>query len=535
MMLKGDIKEVQIENNIPQRSDELRGMRYLVDVFLSKKKLTPPLMQEEVLMLSSEFIQKNTEFKDFQKLLAVMINNYVWKPVVSGIPFNRRILLLPQCMRHATKCPAKIDELGLLCEECGSCSIQNISEQAENLGYHVIVSEGTTTVKSLLSSGTVECVIGVGCLDSFERSFPLTVKEAVPSLAIPLFNSDCKNSRVDIEWLKEVLPIKNDYQWNGWVNLDKTRNEVKSWFTADQLENLFGNKDQSVQIANQWLETGGKRWRPLIMVSLCQALGNDKHIDSDIIRKLAVSVECFHKASLVHDDIADNDPERYGKPTLHEIYDMPIALNTGDLLTGYGYQMIAESGATVEQIAKLLSIASTGHRDLCLGQGEELIWRNSSSVLSIQKILKIFSDKTSPAFEVALKFGAVVGGADQEIMDALGGYSKALGIAYQIKDDLEDFTIESNSNDFHAFRPSLITAILGEESPEETQAYMDKIQLGDTEATIEFHKWAHEQKAVSEAQYMLDEYKLEALEVLNGISNVNLKVLLYRLANRILG
>jgi geranylgeranyl pyrophosphate synthase len=535
MFLKTEIKEICLDNNIPQISEELRMMRFLVDIFLSKKKLTPPLLKEDVLSLSFDFIKKHPEYQKYQKLLAVIINNYAWKPIVAGIPYNRRILLLPQCMRHVSDCPAKTDELGLMCEECGLCSIAEISEQAEKFGYHVIVSEGTTAVKLLLSSGKVECVIGIGCLDSFERSFPLTIKEAVPSLAIPLFNSDCKNSRVDLEWLKEILPIKNDYQWNGWINLDNTRNEIQSWFKRENLESLFGNTVQSKNIANNWLETGGKRWRPMIMVSLCKTLCNEKQITSDILRKLAVSVECFHKASLVHDDIADNDPERYGKPTLHVEYDMPVALNTGDLLTGYGYQMIAESGASAEQMAKLLSIAAMGHRDLCLGQGEELLLRNKSSVLSVEKVLEIFSNKTSPAFEVALKFGAVVGNADDKIMYILGQYSKVLGIAYQIKDDLEDFTEEGNSDGFNAFHPSLITAILNEKVPEKTLDFMNRIHGGDKNSGNEFRQWANDQNAIDEAQKMLEHYKQQALEVLVGLENVNVKVLLYRLANRILG
>ncbi len=534
MFLNTEIKDLKIENNVPQKSEELRMMRFLIDIFLSKKNITPPLLKEDVLSLSAEFIKEHHDYEKYQKLLAVIINNYAWKPVVSGIPYNRRILLLPQCMKNMTDCPAETDELGLICEECGLCSIGEIKNQAEKLGYHVIVSEGTTAVKLLLSSGQVECVIGVGCLESFERSFPLTVKEAVPSLAIPLFNYDCKNSVVDLEWLKEILPVKNDFQWNGWVNLDNTRSKIQSWFKLTSLEELFGNSVESVNIANNWLTKGGKRWRPLIMVSLCQALCSDKQLNSDTIRKLAVSVECFHKASLVHDDIADNDSVRYGKPTLHEEYDIPVALNTGDLLTGYGYQMIAGSGAGDEKITKLLSIATKGHSDLCLGQGEELLWRNKSSVLSTEKVLKIFSDKTSPAFEVALKFGAVIGGAGQQLMDILGDYSKTLGIAYQIKDDLEDFSDEKNSSDLNAYHPSLITAILNEKMPAKTNEYMIAIQKGEKNSVAEFISWAKEQRAIDEAGAMLEYYKQQTLEVLVGLENVNVKVLLYRLANRIL-
>jgi len=268
------------------------------------------------------------------------------------------------------------------------------------------------------------------------------------------------------------------------------------------------------------------------MVSIYKAIIGNKY-NKETAMKLAVAVECFHKASLVHDDIADNDKERYGQITLHEKYDTPIALNIGDLLMGYGYQMIAESGVKPEQIAMLLSIASKGHIDLCIGQGQELIVRKDFEVLSVKDIIKIFKNKTSPAFEVALKFGAVISGAGQDLLEMLGRYSEAMGIAYQIKDDLEDFNQEKSTNDINAFRPSIVLALMGEKYPEKMSKFINRYKHGDKTAALDLFKWAEEIKITEMVEEMLLSYKQQAIQELSTIRIPEVKVLLFRLLNKI--
>ena len=113
MFLHSQIKDIQLGNDIPQTSLELKKLRDLIKEFVSNKTLVPPLQQSDVLILSAEFILLHPGFTEYQKLIAVLINNNVWEPIVRSIPFNRRILLLPQCLRHSSKCTAKIDDLGL--------------------------------------------------------------------------------------------------------------------------------------------------------------------------------------------------------------------------------------------------------------------------------------------------------------------------------------------------------------------------------------------------------------------------------------
>ena len=73
----------------------------------------------------------------------VMIGNFFWKQQFLAIPFNRRMLLLPHCLKHAEGCPAEYSEFGLDCERCGACSIADYKVRAEQLGYKVLVAEGS--------------------------------------------------------------------------------------------------------------------------------------------------------------------------------------------------------------------------------------------------------------------------------------------------------------------------------------------------------------------------------------------------------
>ena len=143
------------------------------------------------------------------------------------------------------------------------------------------------------------------------------------------------------------------------------------------------------------------------------------------VRKAAVAIECFHKASLIHDDIEDGDDRRYDSPALHTEVGVPVALNAGDFLVGEGYRLLAEAGRP-----EAVAIAAEGHVTLSRGQGRELLWARDPQPPASLQVLDIFRQKTAAAFEVALRIGAIFGGADAATHDVLRKYSESLGIAY---------------------------------------------------------------------------------------------------------
>jgi len=135
----------------------------------------------------------------------VMIGNFFWKQQFLALPFNRRMLLLPHCLKHADGCPADYDEFGLDCERCGACSIADYKVRAEQLGYKVLVAEGSPVVLKIIVSGHIDGILGVACLNVLEKAIDKVLIAGVPSYAIPLHSGDCKNTTLDEAWVWECL------------------------------------------------------------------------------------------------------------------------------------------------------------------------------------------------------------------------------------------------------------------------------------------------------------------------------------------
>ena len=108
------------------------------------------------------------------------------------------------------RCPAPFDEFGLLCKQCGLCSIRDVQLEAERLGYAVLVAEGSAIVMSLIQTGKIEAIVGVSCLSVLERAFPYMEAAAIPGVAVPLLQDDCIDTNVDIDWVWEYIHLTSD-------------------------------------------------------------------------------------------------------------------------------------------------------------------------------------------------------------------------------------------------------------------------------------------------------------------------------------
>lgn len=469
--------------------------------------------------------------------LGVLLSNEIWREALATVPFERRLLLLPKCLRVESKCPALFDEFGLLCKQCGLCSIQDLQSEAERLGYAVLVAEGSAIVMSLIQTGKIEAIVGVSCLSVLERAFPYMEAAAIPGVAIPLLQDDCRDTTVDLDWVWDYIHLTSADQTRR-LDLGALREEVDTWFSLERLDEIMGPaEDKTERLARAWLTRAGKRWRPFLVVAAYQALRDvpDAAPPADL-RKIAVAVECFHKASLIHDDIEDGDTLRYGEKTLHAEHGLPVALNVGDLLIGEGYRLIAGSEAPFAQRTAMLQVAAAGQRQLCRGQGAELSWTAHPAPLSTLQVLDIFRRKTSPAFEVSLRLGAVYAGQHEPVAEVLGKYSEALGIAYQIRDDLDDWGVAGQTNDIVGLRPSLLLAVAHERAQGEKKAWLASAWRREPcpEATADaIERLFRELKADERARHLLETYKEEAIRSLHTLDNANLKGLLRRVIGKI--
>jgi len=499
----------------------------------------PPLTLEELRGIASSVSRRlglGTRMNDF---ITVLAGNEVWAETVASTPYHRRILLLPQCLRAPAGCEATRDAFGLLCEECGRCSIGTLQSEAEALGTIVLVAEGTTVVKRLLEEGKVDAVIGVGCLSALEQSFASMVQDAIPGLAFPLLYDGCEATDVDLDWVSAAVRAHHEAGAARRLDVERLREEVRSWFEPGMLRSLLRpTGSETEDIVCGWLGASGKRWRPFLAAAAFEALAeNTAGSVPPWVRSVALGVECFHKASLIHDDIEDGDDYRYGAQTLHRRHGIPVAINAGDLLVGEGYRLIAESDAPAERVAAMVRIAAEGHRSLCLGQGEELMGSGLSHPLSSERQLRIFRRKTAPAFEVALRLGAVAAGAPDTVHEVLSPYSEHLGVAYQIRDDLEDFFREEVQAS-RADAPSSLLASMAWEAAEgsEREAVLGawKHWGRDGEARAVLRGKVREYGVEEKVRALLEEHKSAALRSLRPLRNADLKILLSRLVGRIL-
>ncbi|MCB1229647.1 MAG: polyprenyl synthetase family protein [Verrucomicrobiae bacterium] len=525
------------KKNIPQTKAERDALLAYIREYIERENPVPPMPLDELEVHARKILADTGYSEIYLHYTAVTLNNEMWRETLAAIPYERRLLLMPKCLRVEDKCPAPFDEFGLLCKQCGLCSIQDFQNEAEKLGYAVLVAEGSAIVMSLIQTGQIEAIVGISCLPVLERTFPYVEAAAIPSIAVPLLQDDCINTTVDIDWVWDYIHLTSDDQTRR-LNLNALHDDVRDWFTPEGIEQVMGPaENEQEKIAREWLARDGKRWRPFLTVAAYQALRDDRGepIPEDI-KKIAMAVECFHKASLIHDDIEDEDFGRYGQPTLHAEHGIPVALNAGDLLIGEGYRLIGECEAPDAQKTEMLLAASVGQRELCLGQGAELVWARNPVPLKSRQVLDIFRQKTAPAFEVALKLGAAYAGKLSEVADVLKAYSENLGIAYQIRDDMDDLGEDAGENALEKMRPSVLLAVARERAKGEDKAVLESLWSHEDLDGIALHKirkLAHEVEADEKCLLLLETYKDAAVRSLADLENANLKGLLRRVMGKI--
>ncbi len=535
--LPAEIPSRPTQSNIPATAAERERLRELVRGYVAENDLVPPVPIDALRERTLELLKKTGIDQNFVDFTGVLLNNELWRETLATIPFERRLLLLPKCLRLESHCPAPFDEFGLLCKKCGMCSIQDLQSEAERLGYAVLVAEGSPIVMSIIETGKIDAIVGVSCLSVLERAFPYMEAAAIPGVAIPLLQDDCVDTNVDLEWIWDVIQLTADDRTRR-LDLAALRDEVREWFTRESLDRLLGKPTgETEEIARAWLARSGKRWRPILTVAMQQALAAEPDAElADDLRRVAIAVECFHKASLVHDDIEDDDAVRYGEETLHAELGVPVALNVGDLLIGEGYRILAECEAAPETRAAMLRVAAEGHRTLCRGQGAELCWARRPAPLAPIDVVNIFREKTAPAFEVALQIGLLYGGGDDATAKVVTDFSRSLGIAYQIRDDLDDLAETAEAGDLEALRPTLPLAVAREKAKGVDRELFDALWRREAAVPADtVRRRMEELGAVARCRELFDAYKEEAIRSLWPLGNASVKGLLRRVIGKMFG
>lgn len=183
------------------------------------------------------------------------------------------------------------------------------------------------------------------------------------------------------------------------------------------------------QVTAHLIEAGGKRLRPMLTLAAARLCGyaGPYHVH------LAAAVEFIHTATLLHDDVVDESAQRRGRPTANLLWDNKSSVLVGDYLFARAFQLMTEPGQM--RVLNILANASA-----TIAEGEVLQLTAAQDLATTEEIyLKVVRGKTAALFSAATEVGGVVAGAPEAAVQALYTYGDALGIAFQIADDLLDY------------------------------------------------------------------------------------------------
>ncbi len=201
-----------------------------------------------------------------------------------------------------------------------------------------------------------------------------------------------------------------------------------------------GPSGQVVEAMRYSLSAGGKRVRPILMMAACEAVGGD----FSRIMPAACAMECVHTYSLIHDDLPamDDDDLRRGKPTCHKVFGEAIAILAGDGLLTYAFELMTHPELTANVGGRLINEAvsifakAAGVAGMVGGQTADILFENKP--IDPDTLAYIHRHKTGALIRASVEMGALLGGGTPDQVDSLSKYGTALGLAFQVVDDLLD-------------------------------------------------------------------------------------------------
>lgn len=549
---------------VPPDRQTRDAVRAAVETFCRSLDKSKPLTKESTREMAAGVLKSLGMGEQFLGFTMVMLTNEFWREQVAAIPFHRRLMLLPHCLKNAEGCPADYDEFGLDCKKCGACHVGDFRTKAEQLGYKVLVSEGTPIVLKIIVSGHIDAIVGVACLNVLEKAFDKVLLAGIPCVATPLLSSNCKNTSVDNDWVFESIDLHTPPPGTKTKTYMHLMRAANAMFEEAELNRLVPPARitspetdplrRHESIAYDFLRRGGKRSRPFITLAAYDALRgapatlSDSGWElSDAVKRAAVAIETFHKASLVHDDIEDDDAYRYGQETLHRVHGLGTAINVGDYLIGLGYRLVArdrkELGAEVA--ADILDRFADAHMKLSEGQGAELLWRDAENKsLTTLDALKIYALKTSPAFEAALYTGVRLAGSAEKYEKLVADFSRNVGVAFQILNDIKDWTGDDDNKlvagqDVLAARPTLLLALALEGAqPAQREELLHLIEKtgesGDDAIVARVRELYFDSRVFEKADKLVDKFRAKAEALADDVEPTEFRELLYYLVDTVL-
>ena len=254
----------------------------------------------------------------------------------------------------------------------------------------------------------------------------------------------------------------------------------------------------------EFLDRGGKRWRPSLFLLICEALGKDpeKFVDYAIIPELV------HNGLLIIDDIEDDSELRRGKPCAHRIFGLDVAINMGNEMFFLSLLPLIKNQGKLppSKVARIYEIYAQEMVNVGFGQAMDIAWHRgiaNADKVSERQYLQMCMYKTGTLARMAAKMAAVLADANEDLVEKLGRLAEAVGVAFQIQDDILDLTGEEfaekkggRGQDITERKRSLIVIHT-----------LEKAKLQDRERLIEIlNKHTTEQKLRNEAISIMEKY-----------------------------
>lgn len=183
-----------------------------------------------------------------------------------------------------------------------------------------------------------------------------------------------------------------------------------------------------------FLSRGGKRWRPMLMLICCEAVGGSP----EKILPFTIIPELIHNGTLIVDDIEDNSDLRRGKPVLHKLFGVDIAVNAGNTIYFLPYVAIQNSSLPSETKRKAYEIISAQLLKCHFGQAIDIWWHSgrSEKIPTEGEYLQMCANKSGSLACMAANLGALLGGGSEKQIESLGKFAETAGVVFQIQDDI---------------------------------------------------------------------------------------------------
>jgi farnesyl diphosphate synthase len=238
--------------------------------------------------------------------------------------------------------------------------------------------------------------------------------------------------------------MNNALSFEDWVRAHGQRTELA---LDNLLDAASANPARLHEAMRYAAQGGGKRIRPLLVYAAGELGDNFSEEKSIALDSAAVAIECIHAYSLVHDDLPcmDDDDLRRGRPTVHKAYDEATALLVGDALQTRAFEILANTQCDADTRLAMISVLAdaTGSRGMAGGQAIDL--ESVGKKLDLDGLKQMHAMKTGALLSCSVQMGGIAAKLNQTQMQHLKNYSAALGLAFQIVDDVLDATADSQT------------------------------------------------------------------------------------------